>query len=101
MQFLSDSFGMLTLSLFPLETHVVKSSSHMKRSQVAAVISAEPSPGAKHNEDDSGPSCLSPPTIQLRPPDIMRQRQTFPAVPSLNSSPTESMSIIVYVVSYY
>lgn len=51
---LPGSFGMLTPSLYPLETHVVRSSSHMKQPHVGNAVPAEHSPAAKHiNEEAS------------------------------------------------
>lgn len=82
MQLLPGSFGMLTLSLLPLENHVVKGSCPMKRLHVVGAVS----PGImKKPSDDSGPSILSYPTTPAEAPHIIRQRQISPAVPSLNS----------------
>ena len=49
---LPGSFGMLTLSLFPLKTHSVRSSSHMERPHVGAAGPAELSSGAKHMNEE-------------------------------------------------
>lgn len=48
---LPGSFGMLTLSLFPLETQCEKLS-HVERLHVGAEGPAELGPGAKHMNED-------------------------------------------------
>lgn len=84
---LPGSFGMSTLILFPLETHIVRSSSHMERLHGGTSGSAEPSPGAKHINEEAS-RLLWPqlswviPALPAGALGTRRQRQTIPAVSS-------------------